>query len=109
MEAIEELAQLSDSMRQASSLLADEDLDESSSSSSSSKRPSSFLNVVVLGNVVCPFLLIPIYAYMVMCVYDMMNGSLDPVIFSTKLVGDQFGEFFFLYRKCVYTVRNGSL
>ncbi|GMY04890.1 dynamin-2A isoform X1 [Fagus crenata] len=51
MEAIEELAQLSDSMRQASSLLADEDLDESSSSSSSSKRPSSFLNVVVLGNV----------------------------------------------------------
>ncbi|KAL4655037.1 hypothetical protein ACB092_01G422200 [Castanea dentata] len=53
MEAIEELAQLSDSMRQASALLADEDIDESSSSSSSSssKRPSSFLNVVVLGNV----------------------------------------------------------
>ena len=57
MEAIEELAQLSDSMRQASALLADEDVDESSSSSSSSssKRPSSFLNVVVLGNVVCTF------------------------------------------------------
>ncbi|XP_047315725.1 dynamin-2A-like [Impatiens glandulifera] len=47
MEAIEELAQLSDSMRQASALLADEDVDESSSSS---KRPSTFLNVVALGN-----------------------------------------------------------
>lgn len=50
MEAIEELAQLSDSMRQAASLLADEDVDESSPSSS--RRPSTFLNVVALGNVV---------------------------------------------------------
>ncbi|CAK9134207.1 unnamed protein product [Ilex paraguariensis] len=49
MEAIEELAQLSDSMRQASALLADEDIDENSSSSSS-KRPSTFLNVVALGH-----------------------------------------------------------
>ncbi|XAR49308.1 Dynamin GTPase [Bertholletia excelsa] len=48
MEAIEELAQLSDSMRQASALLADEDVDEVSSSSS--RRPSTFLNVVALGN-----------------------------------------------------------
>ncbi|KAG9136720.1 hypothetical protein Leryth_004490 [Lithospermum erythrorhizon] len=48
MEAIEELAQLSDSMRQAAALLADEDVDENSSSSS--KRTSTFLNVVALGN-----------------------------------------------------------
>ncbi|KAL8485844.1 hypothetical protein ACS0TY_027947 [Phlomoides rotata] len=46
MEAIEELSQLSDSMRQASSLLADEDVDETTSS----KRSSTFLNVVALGN-----------------------------------------------------------
>ncbi|KAF3439322.1 hypothetical protein FNV43_RR17599 [Rhamnella rubrinervis] len=49
MEAIEELAELSDSIRQASAVLADEDVDEKSSSSS--KRPSTFLNVVALGNV----------------------------------------------------------
>ncbi|KAA8536616.1 hypothetical protein F0562_029094 [Nyssa sinensis] len=49
MEAIEELAQLSDSMRQAAALLADEDIDENSSSSS--RRPSTFLNVVALGNI----------------------------------------------------------
>lgn len=48
MEAIEELAQLSDSMIQASALLADEDIDENSSSS---RRASTFLNVVALGNV----------------------------------------------------------
>ncbi|GMI84029.1 Dynamin related protein 2B, dynamin-like 3 [Hibiscus trionum] len=47
MEAIEELYQLSDSMRQAAALLADEDVDESSSS----KRSSTFLNVVAFGNV----------------------------------------------------------
>ncbi|KAL3830344.1 hypothetical protein ACJIZ3_019146 [Penstemon smallii] len=46
MEAIEELSQLSNSMRQASALLADEDVDETSSS----KRTSTFLNVVALGN-----------------------------------------------------------
>ncbi|KAL5538982.1 hypothetical protein UlMin_021355 [Ulmus minor] len=51
MEAIEELAQLSDSMRQAAALLADEDIDEDSSSSGSSRRDSTFLNVVALGNV----------------------------------------------------------
>ncbi|GFQ00609.1 dynamin-2b [Phtheirospermum japonicum] len=50
MEAIEELMQLSDSMRQASALLADEDVDETASSSASSKRTSTFLNVVALGN-----------------------------------------------------------
>ncbi|XP_062153890.1 dynamin-2A-like [Alnus glutinosa] len=50
MEAIEELTQLSESMRQASALLADEDVDESSSSGSS-RRASTFLNVVALGNV----------------------------------------------------------
>ncbi|KAF7836380.1 dynamin-2B-like [Senna tora] len=50
MEAIEELSQLADSMRQASALLADEDVEETSSSSSS-RRPSTFLNVVALGNV----------------------------------------------------------
>ncbi|GFY94674.1 dynamin-like protein 6 [Actinidia rufa] len=47
MDAIDELAQLSDAMRQASSLLADEDVEESPSSS---KRSSTFLNVVALGN-----------------------------------------------------------
>lgn len=45
MEAIEELVQLSDSMRQAAAVLADEDVDNY-------KRPSTFLNVVALGNVV---------------------------------------------------------
>ncbi|KAL0391645.1 UNVERIFIED_CONTAM: Dynamin-2A [Sesamum radiatum] len=49
MEAIEELSQLSDSMRQASALLADEDVDETSSSATS-RRTSTFLNVVALGN-----------------------------------------------------------
>ena len=49
MEAIDELAQLSESMRQASALLADEDIDETTSSS---RRSSTFLNVVALGNVV---------------------------------------------------------
>ncbi|KAF9612052.1 hypothetical protein IFM89_037971 [Coptis chinensis] len=48
MDAIDELIQLSDSMVQAASLLADEDLDDSSSST---KKPSTFLNVVSLGNV----------------------------------------------------------
>ncbi|GFZ09547.1 dynamin-like protein 6 [Actinidia rufa] len=52
MDAIDELAQLSDSMRQASSLLADEDVEENPSSSS--RRSSTFLNVVALGNI-CPF------------------------------------------------------
>lgn len=52
MEAIEELSQLSDAMRQAASVLADEDVDDTSSSASSSRRNSTFLNVVALGNVV---------------------------------------------------------
>ncbi|XP_043719930.1 dynamin-2A-like isoform X2 [Telopea speciosissima] len=47
MEAIEELVQLSESMLQASALLADEDVDENTSS----RRTSTFLNVVALGNV----------------------------------------------------------
>ncbi|OVA11619.1 Dynamin central domain [Macleaya cordata] len=46
MEAIDELVQLSESMLQASALLADEDVDDSSS-----KRSATFLNVVALGNV----------------------------------------------------------
>ncbi|KAK8675937.1 hypothetical protein V6N13_033996 [Hibiscus sabdariffa] len=49
MEAIEELSELSESMRQAAAVLADEDVDQTSSSSS--KRSSTFLNVVTLGNV----------------------------------------------------------
>ncbi|XVF86155.1 hypothetical protein PTKIN_Ptkin18bG0017400 [Pterospermum kingtungense] len=49
MEAIEELSELSKSMRQAAAVLANEDVDETSSSSS--KRSSTFLNVVALGNV----------------------------------------------------------
>ncbi|XVF29816.1 hypothetical protein REPUB_Repub16aG0003700 [Reevesia pubescens] len=51
MEAIEELSQLSESMRQAAALLADEDVDDNSTSSSSSRRSSTFHNVVALGNV----------------------------------------------------------
>uniref|UniRef100_A0A6N2MLA9 dynamin GTPase n=1 Tax=Salix viminalis TaxID=40686 RepID=A0A6N2MLA9_SALVM len=47
MEAIEELSQLSESMKQATALLADEDVDESPSSNS--RRSSTFLNVVALG------------------------------------------------------------
>ncbi|KAK8925935.1 Dynamin-2A [Platanthera zijinensis] len=47
MEAMEELIQLSESMMQASALLADEDVDEKSPS----RRTSTFLNVVALGNV----------------------------------------------------------
>lgn len=50
MEAIEELLQLSDSMRQGQAVLADEDVDENSSSAA--RRASTFLNVVALGNVV---------------------------------------------------------
>lgn len=53
MEAIDELVQLSESMRQASALLADEDVEES-------RRTSTFLNVVGLGNVVSSFYLIHI-------------------------------------------------
>lgn len=49
MEAIDELAQLSDSMRQAAAVLADEDVEENFRSS---RRPSTFLNVVALGNTV---------------------------------------------------------
>uniref|UniRef100_A0A2N9FBF5 Uncharacterized protein n=1 Tax=Fagus sylvatica TaxID=28930 RepID=A0A2N9FBF5_FAGSY len=51
MEAIEELSQLSESMRQAAALLIDEDIDENSSSSGSSRRASTFLNCITLGNV----------------------------------------------------------
>ncbi|KAJ0965511.1 hypothetical protein J5N97_026649 [Dioscorea zingiberensis] len=46
MDAIDELSQLSDSMIQAATLLADEDVNDASS-----KRASTFLNVVALGNV----------------------------------------------------------
>ncbi|KAJ8755658.1 hypothetical protein K2173_022253 [Erythroxylum novogranatense] len=50
MDAIEELAQLGETMRQASAVLADEDVDETSSSSTS-RRSSTFLSAVALGNV----------------------------------------------------------
>jgi hypothetical protein len=50
MAAIEELSELADSMRQASALLADEDIDETSNT----RRPSTFLNVVAIGNIVSP-------------------------------------------------------
>lgn len=57
MEAIEELLQLSESMRQGQAILADEDVDDTSTAST--RRSSTFLNVVALGNVVSqpiPFL-----------------------------------------------------
>ncbi|KAF8729513.1 hypothetical protein HU200_017452 [Digitaria exilis] len=47
MEAIDELVQLSESMRQAASLLADDD----PSDETATRRPSTFLNAVALGNV----------------------------------------------------------
>lgn len=47
MEAMEELSQLSESIRQAASLLADDD----PSDDAAPRRPSTFLNAVVLGNV----------------------------------------------------------
>ncbi|XP_034681006.1 dynamin-2A-like [Vitis riparia] len=50
MEAIDELVQLSGSMPQAATLLADEDAYKNLSSSSS-RRGSTFLNIVALGNV----------------------------------------------------------
>ncbi|CAN6281688.1 unnamed protein product [Urochloa humidicola] len=46
MEAIEELSELSESMRQAASLLADDD----PSDEAAPRRPTTFLNAVVLGN-----------------------------------------------------------
>jgi dynamin GTPase len=47
MEAMDELVQLAESMRQAASLLADDD----PSDEASPRRPSTFLNAVALGNV----------------------------------------------------------
>ncbi|KAE8820676.1 DP protein [Hordeum vulgare] len=47
MEAMEELSQLSESIRQAASLLAD----DGPSDDFTPRRPSNFLNAVVLGNV----------------------------------------------------------
>ncbi|CAL5425880.1 unnamed protein product [Camellia sinensis] len=55
MDAIDDFARLADSMRQAFALLADKDVDENSSSS---RRPSTFLNVVALGNI-APILELP--------------------------------------------------
>lgn len=52
MDSIEELGELSESMRQAAALLADEDVDDNSTSGASSRRATTFLNVVALGNVV---------------------------------------------------------
>ncbi|CAK9313918.1 unnamed protein product [Citrullus colocynthis] len=51
MDAIEELGELSEAMRQAAALLADEDVDDNSTSGASSRRATTFLNVVALGNV----------------------------------------------------------
>ncbi|XP_047082497.1 dynamin-2A-like [Lolium rigidum] len=47
MDAMDELVQLSESMRQAASLLADDD----PSDDATPRRPSTFLNAVALGNV----------------------------------------------------------
>ena len=48
MEAIDDLSELSESMRQAASLLADDD----PSDDSAPRRATTFLNAVALGNVV---------------------------------------------------------
>jgi dynamin GTPase len=50
MDAMDELVQLSESMRQAASLLAD----DNPSDDATPRRPSTFLNAVALGNVVSP-------------------------------------------------------
>jgi hypothetical protein len=50
MDAMDELVQLFESMRQAASLLADDD----PSDDATPRRPSTFLNAVALGNVVSP-------------------------------------------------------
>ena len=48
MEAMEDLSELAESMRQAASLLADDD----PSDDAAPRRPTTFLNAVALGNVV---------------------------------------------------------
>ncbi|KAE9446788.1 hypothetical protein C3L33_21310, partial [Rhododendron williamsianum] len=75
MDAIEELYELSDSMRQASALLADEDVDENSSSSS--KRQTTFLNVVALGNTVSLDSTTVSSIDSVICLIDLTCRSLD--------------------------------
>lgn len=76
MEAIEELVQLSDSIRQAASVLADEDVDETTPS----RRPSTFLNIVALGNVVS-FYLVPLYICSYACVSQCgRRRFLDPAV-----------------------------
>lgn len=75
MDAIEELYELSDSMRQASALLADEDVDENSSSSS--KRQTTFLNVVALGNTVSLDSTTVSSIDSVICLIDLTGRSLD--------------------------------
>jgi dynamin 1/3 len=58
MEAMEELAELADAVLQGAALLADDDGD-----SGDSRRGSSFLTVVVIGNVVRALPpLLPLYA-----------------------------------------------
>lgn len=74
MDAIEELAQLGDSMRQAAALLNDEDVDENSSASS--RRSSTFLNVVALGNTVRCF-----HYIWSLVLIDLVGGSSDTVVF----------------------------
>ena len=71
MDAIEELSQLSDSIKQASALLADEDVDEATSSSS--KRPSTFLNVVALGNTVRWWFWCLDFLYLFVCVWFLVG------------------------------------
>lgn len=94
MEAIEELAQLSESMRQAAALLADEDVDENASGSS--RRASSFLNVVALGNVVSPPVHVStsgsvfVSVSVCMCIYINILYKCLIVVFSSRK-GDRIG------------------
>jgi len=71
MEEISELVELSESMRQVSALLADEDIDES-------KRTSTFLNVVGLGNVVCSYFPLLLLLFLNICIVIVNCNVIDP-------------------------------
>lgn len=91
MEAIEELEQLGDAMRQAAALLADEDVNEAAASN---KRPSTFLNVVALGNTVCfIFSAITTWFVEIASVYCMMIC----LYYSLDAMPHRVGEFWKYY------------
>ena len=83
MEAIEELLQLSDSMRQGQAILADEEVDDVSTAST--HRSSTFLNVVALGNVVSQPPLLPFSDSIHSPDYDLLDTA-SPAIFKLGIL-----------------------